>query len=294
MLANHEYAKLTLPSGVNIDALWQSAEVTSRVNTEPVQGIHYTGIAAIRERTGSVDISLRGLLKSLEGTESDQDTFDSMIEGTLVLETGLPSGTQAGRTAQSATASGIYVNRYSVTCTADEVVEVNWDLVADTVTWASGVAVADSVAGDGDVELVECKNIVLDFSSQCSGVSSNIASTLDVLSATFDVSWGRRDVYVIGDASPIDRSVDGPKTVNVTVEVLAHAAAALSDFITDFEWKGDTEYSQGVTIAAEDSDSNLIFSASKLRPVDGSLRVNVGDNATATMNFTGWLCDIGL
>lgn len=287
-VANHEFAQVVPPSGITDFAvsgycLWQTATVTTRVNTEPVSAIGFKGVAAITSLVGSVDVSLNGYIRETEGlgkSLGESSLWAEMDMGPITIQTRDPRddpnhpGNEVG--GPKATITGCYLSSVNLTFRAQQAMEATLNYVCDTVAWS---------AADGGLEPIDLGLDTIDLPTfwQISVSGENIALK-DVISATFDGTVNREDVYIIGQKIPVDRPVLHPFDVRVTIETLA-GQADLAEFVTDYLWGASTRF---VVRVIPSGGGNDYAAASGLRPVDGGVNISVGANSTSTLTFAGW------
>lgn len=290
-VANHEYSYINTGSGNHIpDCLWQSASVTARVNTEQVPAIGYKGIAAISSLVGSVDLSLNGYVTSAAGQGYNLETFEAVLASPIIIETFDPDATEDrvvgvdifASGGPRATVSGCYISSINYNFRAQQAIETTWNFVCDDVTWETITGLTSGpIDGDGTVDLPTFYQIV---------VSGTGLGLQNVTACTFDGTINREDVYIIGRKTPIDRPVQHPYDVRVTIETLAATVGQDNNFQTkfveDYDWDGG---SGSITVRVDPTGGgNPYCLASGLRPVDGGFSVNVGQNSVSTLTLAGF------
>lgn len=288
VVANHEFAQVIAPSGITTHAasgyaLWQTATVTTRVNTEQVSAIGYKGVVAITSLLGTVDVSLNGYIRESQGLGKALTDPDLWIEndlGQITIQTRDPQddpndpGNEVG--GPKAVITGVYLTSLNLTFRAQAAMETTFNFACDSVDWQ---------ASDVDLEPIDLGVNTLDLPSFWSVVVSGTnVNIYDATSVTFDATLNRNEVYILGQKTPVDRPVEHPFDVRVTVETLAGRADLANKFVTDYIWDRT-----GYTVRVSPSGGgNDYAAASGLRPTDGGINISVGANSTSTLTFSGW------
>lgn len=119
-----------------------------------------------------------------------------------------------------------------------------------------------------------------------------------IQSASFAGTLDRTEVLHIGQRTPIDRAVNFPFSVTVTIEALGEDADKIVNYNNSFNWHtfsggdGMTVAIYGGSIVSGILESRPTVIASGLRPLEGSMTVSTGTPvSTVTTSYGGWILE---
>lgn len=288
------------------DIAWQSATITARTNTDPIQAIGVRGIAAITDLIGTVEASLSGIVTyepnhanyPLAGADGllDKTLGDFVSQfGNIVCET---RGEDVTDTGQKVTCLNMFLTGVSVSVEQNSSVTADWSFVGYDNTWED----SDFDFGDpNDLEIgTGCNFVPLSSKDIEMIVTANHAdgfasAGFELQSISIQATINRTEIYVIGEQAPIDRPVTLPFDVTVNAESLADGGQLIRNFKPTYVWNagpGKCDNNSFDVVVRHKTDLQNICGAKNLRPVDGSLSVSVGNNSTTSMSFSGWDMDL--
>jgi hypothetical protein len=274
-------------SGVIAEAI-QSVAITSRVNSDPLLAIGYTGHAGYARKFGGVDITVDAVLTDNVNTSGaygfNLDSFKN------ILPSGLTLYTTNGVIGKKVLVSGIYVNQISWNFNQNAEATTSWSFLGNGVSYENYNVAVSGTVGFKDFHCVS--PLMWDEIHITDQVNSVVMT--GVQSATFTASYNRQDIFQIGQFEPYDRVVIPPYNVTVTLNTLANDVRLTNwwdKFVPSYDPMSDCGNNIVIKVRTRsivnDGIARDFIVASGLRPTNSTLNAAVGSNSTVALTFEG-------
>lgn len=274
-------------SGVMAEAVTTVA-ITSKVNSDDLLAIGYTGQAGYAKKFGGVDITVDAVLTDNVNVSGAYgftlDGLKNILPGNLILYT--TNGVQG----KKVTVTGIYVNQVTFTFTQNGESTTSWSFLGNGL-----IPEFYSVANSGVVGFKDqhCVNPLMWNEIHLYDPNNGVVIS-GVQSATFTASFNRQDVFQIGQFEPYDRVVVPPYKVTATINTLANDVALTNwwnNFVPTYDPMSNCANGMIVKVRTQplvnDATAFDFLIASGMRPTNSTLNVAVGSNATVALTLEG-------